>query len=155
MDTISRQQRMKEFSTPTSLTYTDEPSILRLPNTVVVKTIIERVLQLCNIHTSSNAYRNAVNQLITNDKLDFLCSYLEPKVKEWIKLGNLYDDRKLVTKVIFQVSLSTIPHYFNPVKVYDKKEGYVDLLLVEIKPASAGAKPKRFVFEFKCKGVNF
>ncbi|RUS17351.1 hypothetical protein BC937DRAFT_90086 [Endogone sp. FLAS-F59071] len=50
-----------------ALTFTDQPSLLRLPNTVVTKTIIERVLQLCNIRTSLDAFRNAVNELITKD----------------------------------------------------------------------------------------
>ncbi|RUS20855.1 hypothetical protein BC937DRAFT_94202 [Endogone sp. FLAS-F59071] len=71
-------------------------------------------------------------------------------LKEWIKLGNL-EDREVVTKVMFEVSLSIIPRYFNdaevPVKVEGMKIGYLDLLIVEIKPASAGAKTKHFVFE--------
>ncbi|RUS16035.1 hypothetical protein BC937DRAFT_91677 [Endogone sp. FLAS-F59071] len=120
-----------------ALTFTDQPGLFRLPNTVITKTIIKRVLQLCNIQTGSAAFRNA----------------------EWIKLGNLLDDRELVTKTVFHVFLTMIPRYLNdtevPVKIDGTKTGYLDLLIAETKPASAGARPKRFVFEFKSKGINF
>jgi len=147
-----------------ALTFADRSGYLRLPNVVVTKTIVERVLQLCAIRISSSAFQKAVRDLTKHDNIDSLCSYLEPRLKDWIKRGNLSDDRELVTKVMFQASLSTIPHYLSETevhvpKVYSHKQytssGYIDLLLVETKPISVGGRPKRFVFEFKCKGVNF
>ena len=85
------------------------------------------------------------------------------KLKEWIKKGNLYDDRELVTKVMFHVSLSVIPNYLNetevPINIYGDRvrvnTHYADLLIAETRPVSDGAKKNRFIFEFKCKGVNF
>jgi hypothetical protein len=145
-----------------ALTFAERPGTLCLPNVVVKKTIVERVLQLSAIGKSSDAFRSAINKLLVDNEIEPLCCYLEPRLKEWIKLGNLYDDRELVTKVMFQVSLSTIPNYFGEtevaipvVNVHGEKAGFADLLLAETTSSSSKTTLKRFIFEFKCKGVNF
>jgi hypothetical protein len=64
---------------------------------------------------------------------------------------------------MFYVSLSTIPNYLNetevPIKIYSDrvliKTCYIDRLIAETRPASDGVKQNRFVFEFKCKAINF
>ncbi|KAF9085347.1 hypothetical protein BGX27_003489, partial [Mortierella sp. AM989] len=150
-----------------ALTYSEQPNMLKIPNKVVARTIIERVLQLSAISIDSNAYKKAIDDLIKLNDIRPLCSYLEPKMKDWIKLGNLYDDKELVTKIMFQVSLSAMPRYLNDTEVsvpiinVDCKKahignGYIDLIIAEVKDTTQETKPKkRFVFEFKCKGVNF
>ena len=145
------------------LTFADEPHYLRLPNIVVIKPIIHRIINLCSIDTNSQEFKRAVENLIHHHDISTLCLYLQSKLKEWIKRGNLYDDRELVTKVMFHVSLSTIPNYLNetevPINIYSDrvliKTCYADLLIAETRPASDGVKQNRFIFEFKCKGINF
>ncbi|CAG8696728.1 15029_t:CDS:2 [Funneliformis caledonium] len=145
------------------LTFEKKSQHLCVPNVTIMKTIIHRIINLCNIDTNSQDFKHAVNNLIHHHKIDTLCSYLQLKLKEWIKRGNLKDDRELVTKVMFHVSLSAIPNYLNdtevPIVIYGHKMEanicYADLLIVETRPVSDGAKKSRFIFEFKCKGVNF
>lgn len=147
------------------MTFTNDSKLLRVPNALVTETIINQACRLHKINTAI-AFKTAVEDLIANNRIDLLCSYLEPKLKDWIKRGNLHDDRELVIKAIFQVSLSVLPSFFSDtevsvpiINVRGKKQytrsGYIDLLEVETKPVSSGAKPKRFVFEFKSKGVNY
>ncbi|GBB99120.1 hypothetical protein RclHR1_03420003 [Rhizophagus clarus] len=116
------------------------------------------VLNNCNM----NLLRYGINNLLNNHNIDELCLYVESKLKEWIKKGNLRDDRELVTKVIFHTLLSNIPNYSIdtevPIDVCHKRVKtntlYADLLIVEIKSAN-NAKRNRFIFEFKNKGINF
>ncbi|CAG8520399.1 16181_t:CDS:2 [Funneliformis caledonium] len=106
--------------------------------------------------------RNCINSLLHDHNIDKLCLYVEPKLKELIKKGNLYDDRELVIKVIFHALLLDIPNHFVdtevPINVYEVKRNnnflYADLLIVEIK-STENSKRNRFIFEFKNKGVNF
>ncbi|KAF9112921.1 hypothetical protein BGX27_002586 [Mortierella sp. AM989] len=149
-------------------TFSEQADMLKIPNKVVTGSIIERVLQLSAISTDSNAFRKAVDDLIKRNDIGPLCCYLEPKLKDWIKRGNLNDDRELVTKVMFQISLSAMPRYLSdteiavPIINVDSKKifianGYIDLLVAEIKDTSHDpkAKKKRFVFEFKKGGSSW
>ncbi|KAF9201189.1 hypothetical protein BGZ49_008578 [Haplosporangium sp. Z 27] len=147
-----------------ALTFSDRPGWLMIPNTVVTKTIVERVLKPCTINTDSNAYRKAISDLIDKEDIGSLCQYLQPRLKEWIKRGNFGDDRELVTKVMFQISLSTIPQFLSDTEVavpkikatsqkYYTPTGYIDLLLVETRRPNKN--PRRIVFEFKCKEVSY
>ncbi|CAG8649072.1 7687_t:CDS:1, partial [Paraglomus brasilianum] len=149
-----------------ALTFADKPGFLCMPNVIVTKTIIECIIQLCHICTSSHVFKDAVNDLVANDNISSLCYYLEECLKNMIKQGNLRSDNELVTKMLFHSSLSTIPRYLSDtevevptISVYGQKvqqaNGYVDLLIAEAKPASHGAMPKRFIIEFKTKGVNY
>ncbi|KAF9399986.1 hypothetical protein BGZ76_007807 [Entomortierella beljakovae] len=126
--------------------------MLKIPNKVVEKTIIERVLQLSAISVDSNAYKKATDDLVKLNDIEPLCSYLELKLRDWIKLGDLGNDKELVTKVMFQVSLSALPHYSNHSEVAvpilnvncsaeSITSGYIDLLLMEVKDV---APKKRF-----------
>lgn len=111
-----------------------------------------------------NPLKNAINDLINNHNIESLCLYVERKLKELIKKGNLYDDRELVTKVLFHaLFLDNIPNHSVetevPINDYrdEIKESstlYADLLIVEVKSIN-NAKKNRVVLEFKNKGVNF
>ncbi|CAI2193233.1 10471_t:CDS:10, partial [Funneliformis geosporum] len=109
---------------------------------------------------NTNSLRNGINCLLNDHNVDKLCLYIEPKLKELIKRGNLYDDRELVTKVLFHALLLDIPNHLVdtevPINVYHNKVKknntlYADLLIVEVN----NAKRNRFIFEFKNKSVNF
>jgi hypothetical protein len=110
---------------------------------------------------NANPLRHSIINLLNNHNIDEFCLYIESKLKEWIKRGNLNEDRELVTKVLFHSLLSNIPNYVidtevpininNKMKVYTL---YTDLLIVEVKSAN-NTKQNRFIFEFKNKSVNF
>jgi hypothetical protein len=116
---------------------------------------------VCAIGTSSDAFKYTIDKLLIGKDIELMCYYLEPNLKEWIKQGNLCDGRKLVTKVMLQVSLLTIPRYLSDTsrdphhQDVRREIGYADLLLAETSSSTTGATLKRLLFEFKCKGVNF
>ncbi|CAG8586634.1 20826_t:CDS:2 [Rhizophagus irregularis] len=109
----------------------------------------------CN---TNSLLRHGINSLLNDHNIDELCLYIESKLKEWIKRGNLYEDRELVTKVLFHALLSDIPNYYVdtevPIDICHNVSLYADLLIVELKSAD-NTKRNRFIFEFKNKSVNF
>ncbi|CAG8492947.1 20731_t:CDS:2 [Racocetra persica] len=109
-----------------------------------------------------NSLKNCIDSLLTDHNIEELCIYVQSKLKNWIKKGNLYEDRELVTKILFHALLSDLPNYLVdteiPIEVYRNKVKvhtfYADLSVVELK-ATNNAKLNRFIFEFKNKNVNF
>ncbi|GBB89570.1 hypothetical protein RclHR1_01630008 [Rhizophagus clarus] len=116
------------------------------------------VLKKCSIEP----LKHGINSLLNDHNIDELCLYIESKLKEWIKRGNLRDDRELVTKLMFHTLLSNIPNYFVDTEVpidvcHNKVKSctlFADLLIVEAKSAN-NAKQNQFIIEFKNKNINF
>ena len=97
-----------------------------------------------------------INSFLDDHNIDKLCLYIESNLLKYlIKLGNLSDDRELVTKIIFQMLLSNIPNYSINTEVEIKKNIlYADLLMIE-NESDNNKRRNRFIFEFKNKNVNF
>ncbi|KAF8971988.1 hypothetical protein BGZ46_010181 [Entomortierella lignicola] len=130
-----------------------------------------RLQDLANIENNDTQFIKSFlfyfGALTFSDRPEWLMipsNVLQPRLKEWIKRGNFGDDRELVTKVMFQISLSTIPQFLSDTEVavpkikatsqkYYTPTGYIDLLLVETRKPNKN--PRRILFEFKCKGVSY
>jgi len=148
-----------------SLTFSKDRGFLCVPNFVVHQTIIKRINQIFRINTESHAFKAAIDQFLTKDSIELLCTYLEEKFRSMIKKGNLGEHNELVTKTIFHSSLSRTPYLLSDTEVEVPKtnicgqrvlgkNGYIDLLTVDPKPVT-GKKPRRYVIGFKNKGVKY